>query len=473
MTFELSANTKAILLLTAPLIVGQAKGKRAVKPLAPSEYRGLARRLRDLGRQPSDLLAQGLDEIVDGCGATVDAERLEQLLGRGFLLAQAVERWRTRAIWVTSRADADYPQRLKKRLGENAPPVLYGCGELAILNAGGLAVVGSRDVPSTLLEYTEDIGRLAGVAGRGLISGGARGVDKAGMDGALLAGGQVAGILANGLETAAMRREHREMLMDGQLVLASPYDPAAHFSAGHAMQRNKLIYALADAALVVNSDFNRGGTWTGAAEQLDKLRLVPIYVRSTGESARGLEELRTRGALAWPNPSTPAALEQLLDPAPSDGPYTLEPVLPIVAAREPQVSVNEGEADADVASSLLGTQTSASVPCLADKLFATVEELIDLMDGPLTDASVADALQVSKPQANAWLKRFVEGQIKGLFESADEGKTEADVAQMLRVPTRYARSCLKGSVSRGELVKEKGSRPIRYRLRDDLISPAK
>ena len=120
MTFELSANTQAILLLTAPLIAGQGKDKAAVKPLGPSEYWGLARRLREMECQPSDLLGQGLGEIVDGCRATLDGERLERLLGRGFLLVQAVERWRTRAIWVLSRADAAYPQRLKKRLGERA-----------------------------------------------------------------------------------------------------------------------------------------------------------------------------------------------------------------------------------------------------------------------------------------------------------------------------------------------------------------
>ena len=52
--------------------------------------------------------------------------------------------------------------------------------------------------------------------------------------------------------------------MDGRLVFISPYDPAAGFSVRHAMQRNKIIYALADAALVVASDFEKGGTWAGA-----------------------------------------------------------------------------------------------------------------------------------------------------------------------------------------------------------------
>ena len=320
MTFELSANTKAILLLTAPLIAGRGKGKPSVKPLGVGEYHRLARRLRERRRQPADLLDPGADGIVNECRSDLDPERLERLLGRGFLLAQAVERWRTRAIWVLSRADADYPQRLKQRLREDAPPVLYGSGDAAVLGAGGLAVVGSRNVDEALIEYTVNVGRLAASAGRCLVSGGARGIDRAAMRGALDAGGRVAGVLADGLEKAAMLRDHREALMKGRLALVSPYDPAARFQVGHAMQRNKLIYALSDAALVVNSDYGKGGTWTGAVEQLDKLKLVPVHVRASGEVGEGLEGLRERGAIPWPEPKTPEALEEILDAA-SDGGY--------------------------------------------------------------------------------------------------------------------------------------------------------
>ena len=263
MSTELSSNAQAILLLTAPLIAGG--GRPSVNPLSAGEYRRLARRLRELQYEPADLLDLGEDSVLKECESHVDAARLERLLGRGLLLSQAVERWRTRAIWVVSRADAAYPQRLKKRLGEDAPPVLYGCGNASILDSGGLAVVGSRNVDDALIEYTEDAGRFTAAAGRAVISGGARGIDQAAMRGALNAGGIVVGILADGLEKAAVRREHREPLMNGRLALICPYDPAARFNVGHAMQRNKLIYALADAALVVNSDHGKGGTWAGAS----------------------------------------------------------------------------------------------------------------------------------------------------------------------------------------------------------------
>jgi hypothetical protein len=49
------------------------------------------------------------------------------------------------------------------------------------------------------------------------------------------------------------------------------------------MQRNKLIYALADAALVVNSDFEKGGTWAGAIEQLERLHLIQARTLPRGD----------------------------------------------------------------------------------------------------------------------------------------------------------------------------------------------
>ena len=492
MTFELSSNTQAILLLTAPLIAG--RGKPSVKPLAAGEYCRLARRLRERQRQPADLLDSGTREIVGECRVELDSERLERLLGRGFLLAQAVERWRTRAIWVLSRADADYPRRLKQRLGEDAPPVLYGCGDAAIPGTGGLAVVGSRNVYEALIEYTENVGRLAASAGRCLVSGGARGVDRAAMRGALDAGGRVAGVLADGLEKAAMLREHREALMDGRLVLISPYDPAVRFQVGHAMQRNKLIYALSDAALVVNSDYGKGGTWTGAIEQLDKLKLVPVHVRANGEVGKGLEGLLERGAKPWPEPGTPEDLEKILDAASDEeygapwqqalstnvrgGPEAFERGPDAASSMEygtpaqqaPPTDVREESAPSEDDRQAVPARTpepcSAADSTPAGELFVKVRKLIERMDGPRTEAKVAEELQISKKQAEAWLRPFVEGQIRDLFKGAGVYKTEAEIAESLQVSGKQVRVCLKRLVEEGALAKL--SRPVRYRSNDSI-----
>jgi predicted Rossmann fold nucleotide-binding protein DprA/Smf involved in DNA uptake len=381
--------------------------------LTLGEYKRLARFLRDMKRQPADLLAPNDRELLEGCQQLIDSDRLKRLLARGFLLSQAIERWQTRAIWVVSRADADYPRRLKTRLKDDAPPVLYGCGEAAILDTGGLAVVGSRHVDDVLLKYTEGIGQLTAKARRTLVSGGARGIDQAAMRGALEAGGKVAGVLADSLERAALNREHRKLLMDGQLVLISPYDPSAGFNVGHAMQRNKLIYALADAALVVSSDYERGGTWAGAVEQLEKLRLVPVYVRSNGETGKGLDALRRKGALPWPNPETPEDLsESLAVEVSAEKDVRGQNELPF-AVRE------EAKQACEIPQSALASHDSCdplpveSPVTLADESFAKVRELLGKMTTIKTDAEVAADLNVSKSQAKKWLQRLVE---EGLME---------------------------------------------------------
>ena len=337
-------NTRAILLLTAPLIIGREQ-RSSTRPLAAGEYNRLASRLRDLRRQPGDLLGDGAGALIEECRHDLDAERLDRLLNRGFRLSQAMERWRTRALWVTSRADADYPRRLKERLGGQAPPVLYGCGNRENLDSGGLAVVGSRNVDDDLIAYTEGIGRLAAEARRTLVSGGARGIDQAAVRGALDAGGTVACVLADRLERAATHRAHRDALMDDRLVLICPYDPAAGFLVGHAMQRNKLIYALADAALVVSAEFKKGGTWAGAVEQLDRHRFVSVYVRATGETGTGLDGLLEHGAKPWPSPDHAAALCSLLDAPSEAGPAPGPPRL-LREARIDQAPADDAQDDA-------------------------------------------------------------------------------------------------------------------------------
>ena len=408
-----SLNTRAILLLTAPLIIGRER-RSSPKPLAPGEYNRLASRLRDLRRQPADLLGDGAGALIEECRLDLDVERLDRLLDRGFLLSQAMEHWRTRALWVTSRADADYPRRLKERLGGQAPPVLYGCGNRENLDSGGLAVVGSRNVDDDLIAYTEGVGQLAAEARRTLVSGGARGIDQAAMRGALDAGGTVACVLADRLERAATHRGHRDALMDDRLVLICPYDPAAGFLVGHAMQRNKLIYALADAALVVSAEFEKGGTWAGAVEQLDRHRFVSVYVRATGEMGKGLDGLLEHGAKPWPNPDDAAALCSLLD-APSEAGPAPRPAPLVRVAQSDQAPANDAPpAQAATPPAVELGPGDGLTP--AEKLLAVVEGLLlPYLAEPRTEADIAEALDVQKPQARVWLKRLVDdGRIERL-----------------------------------------------------------
>lgn len=444
MTPLLSPNTQAILLLTAPLITGRAQASPDL--LSPGEYKRLARHLREIKHQPADLISPDAAPILSACQPVIDESRLQRLLGRGFLLSQVIERWQARAIWVVSRADAEYPRRLKARLREDAPAVLYGCGDLSLLETGGLAVVGSRHVDDALTDYTMSIGGLAARSGGTLVSGGAKGIDQAAMRGALEAGGKVCGVLADSLEKTTMNREHRNLLLDGQLVLISPYDPSAGFNVGHAMQRNKLIYALSDASLIVNSDVNKGGTWAGAVEQLDKFKFVPVFIRSTGVPSAGLDALRSKGALLWPNPrdvesfdelfniAMPSAVASrqsgisLLDEAPALVTTAMAPTVPdtapgtkaesessphteIISNEQSPVAAPEESLSAVSEAAIRDENEQSPAPGLppAEVVFSAVRAVIQqLLIAPMKDTEVAATLDVSNVQAKAWLQRLVD-----------------------------------------------------------------
>ncbi|WP_419638186.1 DNA-processing protein DprA, partial [Thiolapillus sp.] len=131
------------------------------------------------------------------------------------------------------------------------------------------------------LAYSRDLGALAAGNGYSIVSGGARGVDEAAMLGALEAEGTVIGVLANNLLRACSSARYRKYLMANNLVLISTFYPEAGFNAGNAMQRNKYIYCLSDAAMVVHSG-EKGGTWNGAFENIRK-QWTPLWVKRSSD----------------------------------------------------------------------------------------------------------------------------------------------------------------------------------------------
>ena len=174
------------------------------------------------------------------------------------LLGLALEKWNRAGLWVMTRSDIDYPGRLKQRLRTDSPPILFGCGDRKLLQAQGVAVVGSRDATEDDLAFATRLGDMAAMQGLSIVSGGARGVDEAATLGALNCEGTAVGILAEGLLRAAISSKYRKGLMARNLVLVSPFNPEAGFDVGNAMARNKYVYCLSDAAIVVAAENEKG-----------------------------------------------------------------------------------------------------------------------------------------------------------------------------------------------------------------------
>lgn len=287
-----------------------------VKPLGLSEWNRVSASLASGDyRRPSDLLGQTTVDLQSRLRLDNDlAERTSSLLARGGQLAFELERLSSRGIWVVTRADAEYPARLRQRLKQQAPPVLFGAGPAPDEDVPALAIVGSRDVDDEGLVFARRLAASSADAGFTVVSGGARGTDTVAQEAALESDGRVWAVLADSLERTLQKKASLAPVRAGKLTLLTPFHPAAPFSVGHAMSRNRLIYALADAAVVVSSASGEGGTWAGAVENLERA-WAPLYVRSAPAAPPGNLELLQRGgrALTVEQAASPASLQAVVD----------------------------------------------------------------------------------------------------------------------------------------------------------------
>lgn len=290
---NLTTTAQAIILLTSYF---SKQDNDAAKPLTNAEWARFAMWLKDSQLSPADLLGQNKQDLLSQWhDPKITTDRLEALLQRGHSMALALEKWSRSGLWVITRADKDsYPKRLLQKLGNQAPPVLYGCGDKELLKVGGIAVVGSRKAEPADLNYAEQLGNKAAHSGVGTVSGAARGVDETSMLGAMNAGGNVIGIMADSLLKASTSAKYRSGLMNGNVVLVSPFYPEAGFNRFNAMDRNKYIYCLADTSVVVHSG-PKGGTWEGALQNLKK-GWVTTWVKQTHDLQAGNAAIVNAGA---------------------------------------------------------------------------------------------------------------------------------------------------------------------------------
>lgn len=424
---NLTPTAQATLLMTSYFGKVANDGPR---PLSIVEWGRFALWLKEQKRTPGELLTPVVDELLEGWrDKKVDIVRITQLLSRGHALALAVEKWQRAGLWIITRADPDYPIQLKSRLKTLSPPVLFGCGDRRLLNEGGLAVIGSRNANDEDLAFTQEVGSKAASKGISIVSGGARGVDEAAMLGAVNAGGNAIGIVADGLLRSATSKKWRKAVMDGHLALVSPFYPEAGFSVGNAMARNKYIYCLAESSLVIHSG-TRGGTLNGAEENLKK-NWVPLWVKPTQDTNAANSSLVAKGG-RWCEGDI-----QTLDVQSLFVPNTSPPVREIDVQSD-MFAMEVGESNV-LREELSENGRKASIPIVSDAKNAAEQATLSSFEGSTlsenpadfyqvfigevarrspdsltTDELVAD-LSLQKTQVNAWLKRACEdGVVKKL-----------------------------------------------------------
>ena len=260
----MTQDSNAILTLCSHLCVGEG-----VRPLEPKEYSDLVNLLTQANKSPKDLFdfsVQDFSSILH-----FDHEqtaRFARLLDRNASLSFELAQYQNMGIEVVTRGDGDYPKALKKKLGNGCPPIFYYAGDLSLLNRQLVGYVGSRTIAQEDLDFTIQTVRKTVARGYGVVSGGAKGIDTVSGTEALLHDGVCVEYLSDSLQKKLKKSDNIRKIHQGKLLLMSVTKPDAPFNVGMAMMRNRYIYAQSAGTVVVRSDLNKGGTWTGASENL-------------------------------------------------------------------------------------------------------------------------------------------------------------------------------------------------------------
>ena len=297
---SITPQTQALLLLTGRFgdPAHDASDSRA---LDDAQWTQLAGWLKKRGLQPGDLLADNAPGyLAEWDDPAVPAAQILALLGQRAVLASAIGRWTAAGIWAIGRADPDYPKRLKRRLRGDAPAVLFGSGDRALLNRGGIALIVGEDAAVATRDFARRFAEQPATSQLSAIVGESE-LDNRMLRDGLAPGGQMIAVLRGGLLGAAQAT--------GRLLLVSAAAPdhPADALATTETAAERCLYGLSDAAILLGRR-REGDRAAGLAEALERA-WVPVWVQGTDHEARRLLRL---GAHPWPGAETP--LRMLLKP---------------------------------------------------------------------------------------------------------------------------------------------------------------
>ena len=271
----MNAREKGFLLLTSHL------GNPDRRVLTTAQLRILADRMQHamVSGEDRELTAHDLTAL----GYNRDmADRILNLLEEEDVLDFYLSRGQRQGCIPITRVSRDYPLLLRQRLGLDSPGCLWAKGDVSILYTPAVALVGSRELREENRAFAEEVGYQAAVQGLTLVSGNARGADRAAQESCLAAGGRVISIVADELRKQPERRN---------VLYLSEEDYDEPFSAQRALSRNRCIHALGRMVFAAQADLGKGGTWDGCVKNL-RFGWSPVACfRDGSEASQQLEQM--------------------------------------------------------------------------------------------------------------------------------------------------------------------------------------
>jgi len=193
--------------------------------------------------------------------------------------------------------DPKYPQRLKEL--PDAPPLLYCQGDMRLLQAPCVAVVGSRHCSQEGIAVARDIAGQLSACGITVVSGLAMGIDSQAHLAALGHAGSTVAVLGTGIDVIYPNGNAKlfaQIASDG--LILTEFAPSAPPDASHFPIRNRLISGLSFGVLIVEATRRSGSLITArlALEQNREVYAIPGSVFA--ECSAGCQDIIRQGARA-------------------------------------------------------------------------------------------------------------------------------------------------------------------------------
>lgn len=174
--------------------------------------------------------------------------------------------------------DADYPQQLNYY--SDKPPIIFGQGDVSILNAAQIAIVGSRKPSPQGRQVAYDFAYYLSEKGFYINSGLALGIDEAAHRGGLQHGRSLA-VMATGLDSTYPQQhlQLRQLLAQSGAVITE-FLPKTLPLQHHFPRRNRIVSGLSLGVIVAEATLQSGSLITAkiAAEQGKHIFAIPGHI---------------------------------------------------------------------------------------------------------------------------------------------------------------------------------------------------
>ncbi len=181
-----------------------------------------------------------------------------------------------RDYWHITYFDPEYPQMLREI--RNPPALIYGRGHKELLKEKTVTIVGTRKASTYGLKTAFNFSKKFSNYGYVVVSGLALGIDAACHRGALAGSGKTIAVEPCGIDRiypAAHKGLAGEILKKGLII--SEFPPGSEAKKYHFIMRNRILSALSESSLVVESGVKSGSMITAncGADQGKTLYAIP------------------------------------------------------------------------------------------------------------------------------------------------------------------------------------------------------